>query len=979
MSFGKGGTTSQVTGYKYFMAVHHGLCRGPINELTEIRVGDLTAWSGSLTTTDFFEIDAPNLFGGNEKEGGIDGTAKLFLGAADQTIDTIVTDNIEGSDPVPGWRGVSTVFYYGLIASNNPYPKPWKFRVNRQTAGWDTDVWEPDLALINMSGTPLTTVMFDSNPNSGDEITIGEVEVGFFTIVSGPPPTNVQIGADKEATASAFASMCNLNSDALYDVTATANGATVILQFPNFVSVTQSFGNFVTITQTTTAEGLTTVNFTRQPTTILFAPAEAIVIGGQAIGYYALVAPPAGVVIGLSLEDTVQNTAITLNNFSAEFNGLTAIASGTTLTISFSGEPLAVTLIGSFATIGGGGGGASIKAMNGAHILYECVTNNVWGRGLPTTFIDEDSFLAAAQTLFNEGFGLCMKWNRQDDIDRFVSLVLQHIGGALFINRQTGLVTLKLLRDDYDATSLIAFTFENGLLDITEDESSSNDTTFNEIIVNFIDPISGNRGSLRTQNLASFQALGTLISNTTDYLGIPTAALAARISQRDLQINSGEVRRFKIKIDRAGWYISPGDVFKISVPSRGIENMILRAGAIEDGPLEDETIMITAIQDIFSLPDASFVTPQVSFWTPPDRSVRVIDTRYVDELTYFDLAWNVPPAELAAITTDSGMIKVYAEQPSGFTQDYVIASKTSLETDYVERTVAGFDAGAVLSTSLLLHATTTVVENLSGTTLITTVPIPALIVSVTDPEVQEYVELTAIDLETGAITIARGCIDTIPHRFTAGDKVWFETNMPATDFVDRSTGEIVNVKLLSRTTAEKLNPAFAPVDTVEIGGRQGRPYPPGNFDINGVDFEESQTIDGDIIFTWAHRDRITQGNFLVNHTAGSTGPEPSTTYNVRVYDDVTLLRTVTGITGITWTYTTLMAAEDGSLPEYRFEIESERDGLISWQKYDFIVRVFEEIGFDEGFDHNFNGSPATRVTSDGNVRITSDSNIRVTR
>lgn len=853
MSTGKGGSTSQVTGYRYFMALHQGLCRGPINVLYEIRVGDLTAWSETLTTTDFFQINQPNLFGGDQKEGGIDGDGKLFLGAADQTIDTLITDNIEGGFPVPGWRGVTSVFYYGLISSNNPYPKPWKFKVGRTTAGWDTEVWQPTLAVIPMTSTPLTLITFNTQPHSGDSIFIGDLEVMFFTIVSGPPDTNVQIGSDVEATAAAFAAMVNANSADMFDGTATNTGLTVTLQFPAAVSVTPGHGAFTTISNQ----------------------------------------------------------------------------------------------------------GGGISAMNPAHILYEIVTNNVWGRGLPISFIHEESWLLAAQQLFAEGFGLCLKWNRQDDIDRFVKQIVDHIGAALFIDRQSGLIKLNLIRDNYDPDLLVAFTFANGLLDVVEDETSSSDTVFNEIIVKYVDPVSGNTGSLRVQNLASFQSLGSLISVTTEYVGLPTAALAARVGQRDLQMNSGDIRKFKLKFDRVAWYINPGDVLKISVPERGIAELIVRAGQIEDGPIYDETITITAVQDVFALPESAFVTPQPSYWTPPDRTARVIDSRLVDELTYYDLSESIPPGELGVITMDTGLTKIFAEPPSGYTTDYVVASKTSLETEYVERTIAGFDAGAEMTSGLTLHGTTLNFGSITNPFLITATGIPILLVSDADPTQQEYCELTAIDIETGTATIKRGCIDTVPHTFITGDKIWFQTNMPTSDFRDYSTGEIVNVKLLSRTTNDKLSLASALVDTIEIGGRQGRPYPPGNLTIAAIAFEETQIVDGDIVFAWAHRDRVTQGNFLVDHTPGSTGPEAGTTYNVLVYDgdddpDVdAAIRITTGIVGTTWTYDGTMDATDGSLFSYWFRIESERDGLVSWQSY--VVKVTRSPGFGEGFGFNFGG------------------------
>lgn len=856
MTTGKGGSSSQISGYKYFMAVHMGIGRGPINSLTEIRIGDLVAWSGDLSTTDFFEINQPNLFGGDQKEGGIVGDAKLFLGAADQTIDTIITDNIEGSDPVPGWRGVSTIFYYGQISSNNPYPKPWKLRVNRTTAGWENDlVWHPELALIPMVSSPLNTVTINTQPASGDSIFIGDIELFFFTEVVGEPAYNVTIGADAEETAGNLAGQLNRFGDQLYHVTASISGLTLTLYFPAATAVTAGNGAFTTISTTS----------------------------------------------------------------------------------------------------------GNIRAMNPAHVIYECATNNVWGRGLPSSFIDEASFLAAATQLAAEGFGICLRWNRQEDIDKFVDTIVNHIAAAVFVNRITGLLTLNLIRDNYDPEALPEFTFENGILDLQEDESSSSDTTYNEIIVTYTDPISGNKAQVRAQNLASFQSLGSLISTTAEYLALPTANLAQRVAQRDLQANSSDVRRLRLKMDRVGWNISPGDVFKLSLPSRGIGSMVVRVGQIDDGPLESGEISMSVVQDVFALPWTAFVAPQPSFWTPTDRTARVIDERFVEELTYYDLSFNVPPAELAIIPADTGMIKVYAEAPTGLSVDYVVTTKTSLETEFQDRTIAGYDAGAILAAPIALHDTLITYEEPNGFSQVEAAGtgIPILLVDADDPTIHEYVKLVSIDLVDSEIVVERGCIDTVPHVFAAGAHLWFQTNMPTTDFRDYATSEIVNVKLLSRTSSERLDPDVADIDDVTIGGRQGRPYPPGNLEIDSIAFELSQIVEGDIVLDWTHRDRIIQGNSLLGHTAGSTGPEAGTTYNVLVYDGsdptpTTLLRTEV-VAGTTFTYESAMDVADGSLHSYWFRVESERDSLVSWQAYEF--KVHREADFDFGFDFNFDGTP----------------------
>lgn len=73
-----------VKGYRYFFGIHMGICRGPADELCEIRIGDRTAWVGGADISQSFEIDAYDLFGGEDGEGGVKGTFQLLMGAPDQ-------------------------------------------------------------------------------------------------------------------------------------------------------------------------------------------------------------------------------------------------------------------------------------------------------------------------------------------------------------------------------------------------------------------------------------------------------------------------------------------------------------------------------------------------------------------------------------------------------------------------------------------------------------------------------------------------------------------------------------------------------------------------------------------------------------------------------------------------------------------------------------------------------------------------------
>jgi len=835
-------STSQITGYRYEMAFHMGICHAPINELNQINVGDLTAWIGSLQTTDFATIDQPDLFGGDTKEGGIVGTFKLFLGLPDQVVDDIIVEQLTPGLPVPGWRGVTTLFYYGQISSNNPYPKVWKVRANRSTAGWENGVcWYADKCRLIVNEDLISFVIFDNNPEDGDVLSIGGVELSYVTA-----------DADEHQ-----------------------------------------------------------------------------------------------VLIGSDISTTIDNT-VTFINFNHDIYN-NAVASGTggnQMQLLFSTPTTVVETVGDFITVVSGD--ADIKAMNPAHIIYECCTNTVWGRGYPVSFIDDSSFRATADKLYDEGLGLCFRWTRQEDVDRFVQKVIDHIGAVLYIDRTSGLLTLDLIRDDYDPDTLTTYGFDSGLLDITEDESASADTSYNEIIVKYTSPLNGKAGQIRVQNLASFQSVGAVISTTVEYPGVPTATLAGRLGMRDLRVSSGDLRRFKLKMDRRGFYIKPGGVFKIHAPTRGVESIIVRAGTIEDTTLTDGTITVGAVQDVFTLDDATYLAQQPSYFIPAVKEPRIIQLRDVGEMTWYDAADNLPPLLTDQLDNDTGVIKVFAANPGGGAIEYRVTSRAGGETLFGNRSIAGFDTAATLRTSMGCYTTDIEIEPLSG--------LLAGGVAVGQPVLigEEYCEVVDFDVGAKTLTVARGCIDTIPTPHSVGDTIWFQTHSPTTDFRDYATGEDVEVKLLTRTSSQQLDASLAPVDTVTIAARQARPYPPGNVLVNTVGFCNPHVISGDITLTWAHRDRIVQGNVLLDHSAASTGPETGVTYTVRVYDGTTLLRTVTGITGTTLVYDTTMAAADGDPGVLWFELESVRDGLASWQHYRFAVS--RPATFDFGFDFDFDGT-----------------------
>lgn len=698
-------------GYKYYLDMHMGVARGPLDEIVHIEADKKTVWAGSSTGNTSIRIDEPKLFGGDKKEGGINGTLDVLMGGPDQS----PTPGLVGllRDNVPGFRGVCTLFYSGQISAMNWNIKPWKIRVRRSTKGWDGPCWNEGHARILMDG-------------------------------------------------------------------------------------------------------------------------------------------------------------------------------------------------------------GKIHAMNPAHIIYECLTNRDWGGGMDRSRLDDVSFRAAAQTLFAEGFGLCLRWTRQDSVAAFIQGVLDHIAGNLYLSRFDGLIHLSLLRGGYDPAALPLFTPDTGLLGLDADDSSSSSGAVNEVIIKWYDQLSNEARQCRERSIAAIQSNGAITSATIDFPGIPTADLAGRVAVRELAQRAAGLKRFKVRLDRRAYRIEPGGLFRLSDPRRGISNIVLRAGRVEVGSLTDATITISAVQDVYGLPAAALSEPQSSFWTPADTTPRPVEVRRLMETSWRDLAQDLGPGDLDALDPGATYISALGIKPSSTALSYLLFTRVGGNA-FAERDSDAFCPAGTIRAALGKYDTTVDVLGVTDLDLVE-VGTTALI----DDEI---VRIDAINFDTARLTIGRGCIDTVPAAHNAGARIWFFDNNSAWDPSAYGPGVAVQARMLTQTSQGTLPESAAPVDTLVTRLRQGRPYPPGRIRIGGE--REPVSAAGALTVSWAHRDRKLQADRVIDAEAAGIGPEPGTTYSLRLVrmDNNAQLAIVTGVTGAT-----AQIGPAGYTGPVALEVWAVRDGMESWQR-----------------------------------------------
>jgi len=555
-------------------------------------------------------------------------------------------------------------------------------------------------------------------------------------------------------------------------------------------------------------------------------------------------------------------------------------------------------------------GQSQLKAMNPAHMLYQSITDS-WMGAEPETGISDTSFRAAADTLHAEGFGLCTEWDSTtESVEQFQQRICDVIGANLSRSPIDGLWYLDLIRGGYDLSTLPVLT-DDDIIGYSEQPGTMQDAV-NQVIVEWRDPHRReDRSTAPVQSLGAIQAVEAVVGEVATYREIPEESLALRVAGRNLQSKASPLRRSSIKTTRVAHAWRPGQVFRLQSAKRGIADMALRIGDADRGTLRSGAIALTVLQDVFGLPQAVYVSPDPSP-VPDDDLPKPVAASAAQEVPYALLAALQPPGELAALPADSGYLFAVAA-PAGDELDYSL--HVDVGAGYEDQAESDWSATATNAAAVGKQDTVIGIIAAHG---LDDVSIGAMVLWG-----DEICRLDAVDLIAGTVTLGRGCADTAPAVHAAGERLWAIVDSIALDATRYSNGTSVSAKLLPRTGSQRLRLADAAASIITMASRAARPYPPAAITLNGIAAPVEILTKADV--AWLHRDRVASAAQLVDQVAASIGPEAGTTYTVRWYLDGVLDHTATGVTGTTASHA---PAADGLL---RVEVESVRDGLVSWQ------------------------------------------------
>ena len=559
------------------------------------------------------------------------------------------------------------------------------------------------------------------------------------------------------------------------------------------------------------------------------------------------------------------------------------------------------------------------ESLNPAHIIREALTSQAWGLGYPTATIDDTAFTEVADTLYTEGFGLSLLWNQSSTLEDFIRQVCSHIDAKCFVSNKTGLWTIKLLRKDYNVASIPSFD-ETNTVEMRGFSRIALGDTVNEINVVYRDIEDNKDKTVTVHNIGNAQMQGALVSQTIQYPGIPNAALANRVAQRDVIARSTPLAKLEAEFDRTAWDLSVGDVFKFSWAELGLVDVVFRVLETDHGTIEDPGIKVNCIEDVFGMPSSSFISPQPTGWSDPTSAPVDIPYRTLKEAPYWDIQRNISAADIATLQPDFGYVLTYAASPTGDSFFYDIYSKVG-GASYVYTAEGDFAPTATLSAAIGLTDTAIAFDN----------PVDTDNVNAANHAYigEEMVEIVSIDDVAGTATVVRGVLDTVPAAHAIGTRIWFSGGHHGIDDVERTDAQVIDVKLLPTTPQGTLDLGSATSEQITMQNRYELPYPPGNVKVNATAYPS--TVQDTIDLTWAHRDRTQQLAYFNPQSEGNIGPETDVTYSLNIKDGGgSVIDSATGLTGTSHSFVPAFDADTVTV-----ELWSVRDGLDSYQTHVF--------------------------------------------
>jgi len=255
---------------------------------------------------------------------------------------------------------------------------------------------------------------------------------------------------------------------------------------------------------------------------------------------------------------------------------------------------------------------------NPAAVIYEILTNKMWGCGYDVERIDIDSLVEMGIECEEEELGISCLINRVSQANEYIIKILRHINGVKFDNPFTGKLTFKLIRNDYDMDKIKVFNTSN--CESCEFSRLDWSETTSAVSVHFIDAENKYDESQYLETDAANRLITKNYTETSvDGEYFTTIENAKWLAQVTLRSSGYPLSAISLVTNRYAYDLLIGDPIKVFWEPYGITQMIFRVTDIDYSNINDGRIKVTAIEDVFSFDKIHYHYSTPPAWIDPEH------------------------------------------------------------------------------------------------------------------------------------------------------------------------------------------------------------------------------------------------------------------------------------------------------------------------------------------------------------------------
>ncbi|WP_420584895.1 VWA domain-containing protein [Ruegeria sp.] len=920
-----GKNDDQVIGHKHFRGFHF---IGPTDAdaLLAIRMDDKIVWEG-YQGQGRLRIRKPNIFGGDEKEGGVSGYVDVLLGGNTQGANDYL-QKVWNTTAIPAFRGAVTYVWRRVYIGNRPILKPLRHKSVAINSKYDN--WYPEKARVNAEGRISNAALYIAMDTS-DSMAIGsrlatqrDAIKTFIDSLKGFR-NDVRI-VSYAATERAAIERLNCTDSDYDDIkdwldtqTTTAFGTdydAAVSSAPGFFSRAEGVDSYTDTSFSglisEAVGGLFDNGQTEKQRVVVFVTDGEPVPTSSATDAVATLATIADVRVhcfNIELTDTTYTDM--LDNTPGD---------GVPVVSGADPDDLSVALANAFSYW---------SDINPAHAFRALVVDPVIGGNDDPASIG-DSFTTSADLYFNEGMGVNFFWKGGTRAE-YRRQLEEHTNSRLYRSRQTGKWELYPIRKNYVKANLPVFDktiIKKGDWAEGPVKPWQRDLP-NQVTLQYTRRDNGEKASVTSFNIVGIQLAGKINPVTIERPGFSYEPLATQVCERE------KISRTVPGIRGAFYvaYLEPqyhvGSPIRINQPELGINDVVFRIKEIGGEGMENYETLLTVEQERFDQ-RTDIPVAGVSDNVIPDYA-QASTIRLVEEAPYYELVQRLGQSSIDDTLSgepDGGLFHATGNRPTDTHLDMGLAVDSG--SGWGRSGVARYSPASTTLTALTRAADDTSVD-IAWMDGLETVQAGSL--AYIGGEYVRIDNMTRVG-DVVTVTLGRACLDTAPVKHGVGTDIIFWQGNAESDQVTYLVSEQVDIRLLGQTFDETLNLSEAPNDQITFNSRAVRPYPPGAFTADG-EYTDDRLFDGSVDLAWTHSDRTQQTTGSIeDHTHGNIGPEAGTTYQVRVkeYDSGdTLISTLIDTNVGTATSYTAAPTPSATAAYLTFEVASLRDGYECWQ------------------------------------------------